>query len=158
MTSTQILEQSVIINTSSTIVEQCITELSLIHQWLNPLLKCEPVGERWSTEVGSKSRFMIQVPLWYPSLNVVVVERQPGLIIWGFDGFFQGCDRWECQPLDHVNHDTFPSTLLINRFEYSIPNSIISWGFNRFALSWTKKDMEAQLQRLKQVAEQLNIN
>ncbi|MBD2137479.1 SRPBCC family protein [Anabaena sp. FACHB-1237] len=151
MTSSQILEQSVIINTSSTIVEQCITELHLMHQWLNPVLRCEPVDEIWSTEVGSHSRFIIQVPLLYPTLNVVVVERQPGLIVWGFEGFFQGCDRWECQPLN--DHTLLPCTLLINRFEYSIPNPIISWGFNKFALSWTQKDMEAQLQRLKQVAE-----
>jgi len=147
---TQILEQSVKINTPATIVEQCVTELHLMHQWLNPVLRCQPVGEVWSTEVGSQSRFIIQVPLLYPTLNVVVVERQPGLIVWGFEGFFQGCDRWECQALDN-------GTLLINRFEYSIPNPIISWGFNKFAISWTKKDMEAQLQRLKQVAEQLNI-
>jgi hypothetical protein len=149
MTYSQILEQSVTINTSSTIVEQCIIELHLMHQWLNPVLRCEPVGEIWSTEVGSQSRFIIQVPLLYPTLNVVVVERQPGLIVWGFEGFFQGCDRWECQPLHN-------GTLLINRFEFSIPNPIISWGFNKFAISWTKQDMEAQLQRLKQVAEKLN--
>ena len=82
-------------------------------------------------------------------MNSVVVERQPGLVVWEFQGFFQGRDRWECQP-------TEKGTLLLNRFEYDIPNPLVSWGFNTFAASWTKEDMQAQLRRLKRVAEQQN--
>ncbi|MFM5981793.1 MAG: SRPBCC family protein [Sphaerospermopsis kisseleviana] len=144
----QVLEQSIKINAPATLVEQCLTDLTLMHRWLNPVLRCEPVGEVWSTELGSRSRFMIQIPVIKPTLNTVVIERQPGLIVWGFKGFFQGCDRWECQP--------FPKgTLLINRFEFKIPNPVVSWGFNTFAASWTKADMEAQLKRFKRVAEDL---
>jgi hypothetical protein len=29
----------------------------------------------------------------------------------------------------------------------------VNWGFNTFAASWTKQDMQAQLRRLKRVAE-----
>jgi hypothetical protein len=144
----QILEQSIKINATATTVERCITDLSLMHRWLNPALRCEPVGESWSTEIGSESLFMIQVPLLQPTLKSVVVERQPGLVVWKFSGFFQGCDRWECQPVES-------GTFLLNRFEFTIPNPIVNWGFNTFAASWTKADMEAQLKRLKQVAERL---
>jgi hypothetical protein len=147
MSSRQVFEQSIQINATATVVERCITDNKLMHRWLNPALRCEPVGD-WSTDVGSRSRFALQIPLLKPTLNSVVIERTPGLIVWEFEGFFQGSDRWECQPLKE-------GTRLINRFEFEIPNPIISWGFHNFAEPWTKKDMQAQLGRLKRVAEEL---
>ncbi|BAU67305.1 hypothetical protein STA3757_47160 [Stanieria sp. NIES-3757] len=147
MSSPQIFEQSIAIKASATVVESCFTDLELMHRWLNPVLKCEPIG-KWNTAIGSLSRFTIKIPLLEPSLKSVVVEREPGLIVWQFDGFFQGRDRWECHPLSE-------GTLLINRFEFEIPNAVVSWGFNQFAATWTKNDMQAQLRRLKRVAEQV---
>lgn len=145
MSNAQVFEQSIQINASATVVERCITDQALMHQWLNPILRCEPIG-KWSTNVGSRSRFIIQIPLLQPTLNSVVVEREPGLVVWEFTGFFQGRDRWECQPSEK-------GTRLLNRFEFKIPNSLISWGFNTFAANWTQNDMQAQLRRLKRVAE-----
>jgi hypothetical protein len=144
-----ILEQSIRINASATIVERCFTDLELMERWLNPALKCQPIGGQWSTELGSKSKFIIQVPLLLPTLTNTVIVRQPGLIVWQFEGFFRGSDRWECEPIDR-------GTLLLNRFEFSIPNPIVAWGFQRFALKWTRADMESQLRRLKLVAEELH--
>ncbi len=145
MTSRQVFEQSVQIHASATTVERCLTDLTLMHRWLNPALRCEPIG-RWSTELGSQSQFLIQVPWLSPTLQSTVAEREPGLIVWQFKGFFQGCDRWECQP-------TESGTSLLNRFEFDIPNPIVRYGFNTFAAQWTKRDMQAQLRRLKRVAE-----
>ncbi|MEM7758941.1 MAG: SRPBCC family protein [Cyanobacteria bacterium J06638_38] len=142
----QVFEQSIRIKASSVVTEECLTDLKLMHRWLNPLLKCEPIGT-WNTDVGSLSRFTIKIPLIQPSLRSVVAQREPGLIVWEFDGFFKGRDRWECQPAKN-------GTLLLNRFEFEIPNPIVSWGFNNFAASLTKKDMQAQLRRLKRVAEE----
>jgi hypothetical protein len=149
MSANQTFEQSIQISASATIVERCITNQTLMHRWLNPALRCEPVGE-WSSDVGAKSRFFIQIPILQPTLNSTVVKRQPGLIIWQFTGFFHGCDRWECQP-------TEKGTTLINRFEFTIPNPIVSWGFKTFAEKSTKQDMQAQLRRLKRVAEEIQI-
>jgi Polyketide cyclase / dehydrase and lipid transport len=146
--SMTIFEQSIQIKASATAVDKCITDLELMQQWLNPLLKCEPIGS-WQTSVGSKSRFTIQIPVIKPTLKNVVIAREPGLIVWGFDGFFKGRDRWECQPNER-------GTRLINRFEFNIPNRLMAWGFDRFAANWTKADMEAQLRRLKLVAEELH--
>ena len=106
-------EQSIQINASATVVERCITDRALMHRWLNPVLRCEPVGE-WSTDVGSRSRFVIQIPIVKPTLQSVVLERQPGLIVWEFKGFFQGRDRWECQPVPE-------GTRLLNRFRVRNP-------------------------------------
>jgi len=147
MSNAQVFEQSIQINASATVVERCITDQTLMHRWLNPILRCEPVGE-WSTEVGSRSRFVIQIPLLQPTLTSVVVEREPGLVVWEFKGFFKGRDRWECQPNER-------GTRLLNRFEFEIPNPLISWGFKTFAANWTKDDMQAQLRRLKRVAEEI---
>jgi hypothetical protein len=142
----QVFEQSIQIKASATVVERCITDRVLMHRWLNPALRCDPVGE-WNTEVGSNSRFIIQIPILQPTLNSKVVEREPGLIVWEFTGFFQGRDRWECQPIPE-------GTLLVNRFEFTVANPLIRWGFNTFAAAWTKEDMQAQLRRLKLVAQE----
>ncbi len=147
MPDRQVFEQSIEIYTSASTVEHCISDRALMHRWLNPALRCEPIGE-WDTAVGSRSRFIIQIPWVQPTLESVVIEREPGLIVWGFEGFFQGCDRWECQPQAQ-------GTRLLNRFEFEIPNALIRFGFNRFASTWTQADMKAQLYRLKQVAESL---
>ena len=140
-------EQSIQIKASATAVDKCITDLALMQRWLNPLLKCEPMGE-WQTSVGSKSKFVIQIPVIQPTLKNTVLAREPGLIVWGFNGFFKGTDRWECEPNER-------GTRLINKFEFNIPNRLVAWGFDRFAATWTKADMEAQLRRLKRVAEEL---
>jgi hypothetical protein len=150
MCAYQSFEQSIHIKASATVVEKCITDLHLMHRWLNPALRCEPIGV-WSTQVGSQSQFTIQVPWLRPRLISTVVEREPGLIVWGFKGFFTGRDRWECNP-------ELDSTRLVNRFEFAIPNPIVRFGFNTFAAAWTKKDMEAQLRRLKQVAEEVYLH
>ena len=142
-----IFEQSIQIKASAIVVDKCITDLALMQRWLNPMLKCEPMGE-WRTDVGSKSKFVIQIPVIQPTLKNIVLAREPGLIIWGFDGFFKGIDRWECEPNER-------GTRLVNQFEFNIPNRLVAWGFDRFAATWTKADMEAQLRRLKRVAEEL---
>lgn len=143
----QVFEQSIFIHASATAVEQCFTDLELMHQWLNPALRCYAVGE-WSTLLGSRSQFVIQVPFIKPTLYSVVAEREPGLVVWEFSGFFKGRDRWECRPSNQ-------GTLLLNRFEFNIPNPIVRFGFNAIAANWTKQDMQSQLKRLKQVAESI---
>jgi Polyketide cyclase / dehydrase and lipid transport len=149
MSAPQFFEQSIAIKANSTQVERCFTDLTLMNSWLNSALRCEVLeGTSWRTDLGAKSQFVIQIPLFNPVLISTVVEREPGLVVWEFEGFFRGRDRWEVQPQDQ-------GSLLINRFEFTIPNPIVAFGFNTFAAKWTKADMEAQLQRLKQVAERL---
>lgn len=150
MSSNRVFEQAIQIQASAISVERCLTDLTLMHRWLNPALRCEPVGGEWSTELGSQSRFVIQMPLLQPTLKSVVIEREPGLIVWGFNGFFQGRDRWECNP-------ELEKTRLVNRFEFNIPNPVIRFGFDTFAATWTQQDMQAQLRRLKHVAEAVYV-
>ncbi|MCG9886353.1 MAG: SRPBCC family protein [Cyanobacteria bacterium] len=144
--SQRVFEQSIYIQASATAVERCLTDLDLMHRWLNPAVRCDPVGT-WGTDLGDRSRFILKLPL-EPALNNQVVEREPGKIVWAFTGFFRGCDRWECVP-------DGAGTLLLNRFAFEIPNPLVAWGFDRVAAGWVKGDMEAQLRRLKRVAEEV---
>lgn len=156
------IENSIWIKAPWRVVERCWGELPLMHRWLNPMLRCEPEGETWSTAVGSRCRFMIRVPglspARWPTLRSVVVEREPGLVVWEFDGFFQGRDRWSCESehgpggQDEMGSDR---TRLCNRFAFEIPNPLVAWGFRTVARGWTEADMRAQLERFKQVAEEL---
>jgi hypothetical protein len=150
MAKHRIFEQAITIAARATTVERCITTQQLMHRWLNPALRCEPFEATWDTDLGGKSRFILNLPLIEPTLMSTVIERQPGLVVWGFDGFFEGCDRWECQPID-------AGTRLLNRFEFTISNPLVAFGFDLVAARWTKQDMEAQLQRLKQVAEREEV-
>lgn len=146
MVQPRVYEHTIPIYASASAVEFCFTDLPTLHRWLNPALRCEPMGDTWSTDLGSRSRFVIQVPLLAPSLYSTVVEREPGLVVWQFEGFFQGTDRWECRPTDY-------GTELLNRFSFTVPNPVVAWGFDAIAARWTQADMAAQLKRLKQVAE-----
>lgn len=148
MATPQVFEQAIVIRASATDVEHCITDRVLMHRWLNPALRCEPMGE-WDTDLGGQSKFVVQTPLWQPTLVSTVIDRQPGLIVWGFSGVFRGQDRWECRPVS-------AGTELLNRFEFEIENPLVKAGFNWFAASWTQKDMRAQLKRLKTIAEALD--
>lgn len=141
--------QSVTIAASPAAVDYCFTDLAAMHRWLNPALRCEPIGN-WSTQPGAQSRFTIEIPLWRPTLTSTVIQRSPHLIIWQFEGFFQGQDQWQWQA-------TGKGTQLTNQFEFTISQPIVEFGFNHLASHWTRKDMAAQLQRLKQIAEHQSL-
>jgi Polyketide cyclase / dehydrase and lipid transport len=154
MANIRVFEQTVQINAAVAAIERCLDDLPTLHRWLHPALRCEPLAPAtWSTSLGSRSRFVIQIPLVRPSLESLVVDRQPGLVVWEFTGFFQGRDRWECQPVGSDDGPQTPSTILLNRFEFTIPQPWVAWGFNQFAAGLTQRDMRAQLQRFKRVAE-----
>ena len=143
----QTFTQSIDIAASPEQVERTFTELDLMQRWLNPMLVCLPVGQ-WSTDVGSQSQFVVKVPIGSLALENQVIDRGPGLVVWSFDGFFRGVDRWECHKID-------AGTCLTNSFSFDVPNPLIRFGFNTFAKRLTARDMTDQLQRLKVVAESL---
>lgn len=138
-------QQSIEIKASPQQVDHCLVDPELMHQWLNPLLRCEAVGS-WSVTVGHDFRFILQVPLLSPTLTCRVIDRGSYWVEWQFTGFFTGSDRWECVP-------TESGTLLNNRFQFDIPNPWVAWGFHQTAEGWTKRDMYQQLERIKKLVE-----
>ncbi len=141
----QVWEQSIQINTSAVVVDRCITELNLLRQWMSS--SCEPIGD-WSVSIGSYSRLVVKLSLFQFNLSRIVVVREPGLIVWGFDGLITGRDRWECRPHEQ-------GTLLVNRWELQTSN-LAGWGWRRLASNWTADEMANQLRRLKYLAEELH--
>lgn len=167
--------QTIEIAASLAQVDRCLTDPTLMHRWLNPLLRCEAVGS-WSDQVGSQFRFLIGIPLWQPVLTCEIssrgIETEQRWIEWSFAGFFVGSDRWQMQSMTSIATSiakderakdsssppeiTKQITKLINSFDFEIPNPLVSWGFNVMAAGLTQSDMQAQLQRLQQVAEALS--
>ena len=145
----RVYENSVEIAASVMSCDRCLTDPELMHRWLNPMLRCESLGE-WSVDVGDRFRFVVKVPIVELSLSCTVRDREPGLVVWQFEGFFVGSDRWECQPQANGH------TRLLNRFESEIPNPLVRAGFDLVAAQLTQADMRAQLQRFKQVAEAID--
>jgi len=45
-----------------------------------------------------------------------VIDRAPGLVVWEFDGFFRGIDRWECHKID-----TGINTGINSKFQLATP-------------------------------------
>lgn len=165
--STFVYTQSVVIETDLAQVDRCLTDPDLMRRWLNPLLRCEAIGS-WSDQVGGRFRFTVGIPLWQPSLDCVIrsrgIEPDTRWIEWGFEGFFVGSDLWRMVPFqtqdssnqNKANHQPKPAIELVNRFRFGIPNPVVNWGFQMAAAGLTQRDMQAQLQRIKQVAEGLN--
>jgi hypothetical protein len=140
-------ERSIQINASALIVDRCLTELDLIQRWRNSLVLTLPIGD-WSVAEGSRSRLFLQFSLLPITLRNVVVRREPGLIVWKFTGWLQGYDRWECQPTDR-------GTRLVNCWEGQMGNRWLDWWWKYFGERAWADDREAQLMRIKYVAEEL---
>lgn len=166
---TFVYTQSVVIEADLAQVDRCLTDPDLMGRWLNPLLRCEAIGS-WSDQVGSRFRFRVGIPLWQPSLDCVIcsrgIEPDTRWIEWGFEGFFVGSDLWRMMPFqaqdnqdstnqNRIHHQSKPVIELVNRFQFGIPHPVVNWGFQVAAAGLTQRDMQAQLQRLKQVAEGL---
>ncbi len=141
----RIWEQSIQINASAVVVDRCITELDLQRRWRSS--PSEPIGN-WSVTVGSYSRLAIKLPWGQFDLSRIVVIREPGLVVWGFDGLLKGKDRWECRPGEQ-------GTQVFNRWELQT-NNLMGWGWQHFYHQQIADEMVAQLMRLKYVAEELH--
>jgi hypothetical protein len=140
-------EKSIQIKASATVVDRCLTELALIQRWRSGLVTCAARGE-WSTSLGSPSRLRLENSLWPLTLGQIVVQREPGLIVWEFSGGLRGTDGWECQPATN-------GTRLVNCWEWRAANGWINWWWRSFGAQAIADDIDAQLMRIKYVAEEL---
>ncbi len=77
----EVVEQAIAIRASASAVERCLTDRELMHRWLNPALRCDPVGE-WGTELGDRSRFVLQVPGLEPAPRASAARRCPTSTTW----------------------------------------------------------------------------
>jgi hypothetical protein len=140
-------ERSIQIEATATAVERCFTELDLVSQWLTPMFRCEAIGN-WEAAVGNRCHLTIVSRFLRLGTIARVIVREPGSIVWQFEGALRGIDRWECEPNSE-------GTRLIHSREMTFSNPIFAWLFDRLFLSSTEHQNKVQISRLKAVAEEV---
>ncbi|WP_322487189.1 SRPBCC family protein [Chloroflexus sp.] len=143
-----LLEEFVIVNAPMARVEQVMTDEALSRRWMSPAVQFAPL-DGWSFATGARWRLRLTGVGPLLEAGYIVVERRPGLILWAFDGFWEGFDAWQWLPWQNQTDQT----LIHNRIEYrlKIPGLDIIWPLT--IAPFMKFDAQVQMKRLKQVCE-----
>ncbi len=143
-----LLEEFVIVNAPMDRVERVMTEPALMERWISPAVQFMPL-DGWRFDAGAPWRLRLTGagPLF--KAGYVVAERRPGLVLWAFDGFWEGFDAWQWLPWQ----DRTDQTLIHNRIEYrlKIPGLDSIWPLT--IAPFMKLDAQTQMKRLQQVCE-----
>ncbi|MGB9633395.1 MAG: SRPBCC family protein [Chloroflexaceae bacterium] len=146
---TYLQEEFVVVEAPLERVEAVMTERALMTRWMSPAVRFEPL-ETWSFEQGARWRLTLTGLGRALEAHYVVHDRQPGLVLWAFNGFWEGFDAWHWRPFQgHAGR-----TLIQNRIEYnlSIPILDVLWPATVGPLmGW---DAKVQMRRLKSVCEE----
>lgn len=144
---THLLEEFIVVDAPMARVELALTEGAHMLRWMSGAVQFTPLdgwrfdqGARWHLTLTGLGRLL--------EAHYVVHERRQGLILWAFDGFWEGFDAWHWLPAAPGQ------TTIQNRIEYTLRLPIVDvlWPATVGPLmGW---DAQAQMQRLKQVCEQ----
>jgi hypothetical protein len=141
-------EEFVIATATIARVEAALTERSLMQRWMSPAVQFVPLAGVWSFATGTRWQLTLSGLGDLLRADYIVQERRPGLILWAFDGFWQGFDAW------HWFIGRAPGEIIIqNRIEYElrVPGLAAIWPLTVGPLmGW---DARVQMQRLKEVCE-----
>lgn len=126
-----------------------MTERDLMLRWMSPAVRFEPLNG-WRFEMGDRWRLTLTGLGDLLYADYVVYERRPGLVLWAFDGFWEGFDAWHWlpSPVEPAH------TIIQNRIEYElrVPGLDLIWPLTVGPLmDW---DADVQMQRLKRVCEE----
>ncbi|MCU0491892.1 MAG: SRPBCC family protein [Chloroflexaceae bacterium] len=148
-----LLEEFVVVNASMPTVERVMRERDLMQQWMSPAVQFQPLdgweftqGDRWSLTLTGLGSLL--------KADYVVHERRDGLILWAFNGFWEGFDAWHWYP----NPTDKRQTVIQNRIEYElrIPGLELIWRMAIGpAMGW---DAKVQMERLKKVCESVVVS
>lgn len=147
MDETHLLEEFVLVTAPMERVEAVMTEQALMRRWMSPAVRFTPL-EGWSFAEGARWQLTLTGLGRLLEAHYIVHERRPGLILWSFDGFWQGFDAWHWRPAGEGQ------TQIQNRIEYSLRLPILDvvWPATLGPLmGW---DARTQMQRLKHVCEE----
>lgn len=125
-----------------------MTDRALMERWMSPAVVFSPL-DGWRFDTGAPWRMQLRGLGSLLDAGYIVADRQPGLILWAFDGFWEGFDAWHWRSLDDGR------TLIQNRIEYNlrVPGLDLIWPLTIGPLMG--RDADVQMQRLKRVCEQL---
>lgn len=147
MDATHLLEEFVVVTAPIERVEAVMTEQALMERWMSSAVRFTPLegwgfaqGARWHLTLTGLGRLL--------EAHYVVHERSPGLILWAFDGFWNGFDAWHWRPAGAG------TTLIQNRIEYTLRQPILDVVWPATVGPLMGWDARTQMQRLKQVCEE----
>lgn len=141
-------EEFVVVAAPMERVEAIMTERDLMERWISRAVQFEPL-DGWSFETGARWRMTLTGIGDLLRADYVVHERRPGLILWAYNGFWEGFDAWHWMPAAAAGH-----TVIQNRLEYElrVPGLDLIWPLTvEPVMAW---DARVQMQRLKQVCEE----
>ncbi len=147
-----LLEEFVVVNAAMDRVETVMTDETLMKRWMSPAVQFTPL-DGWNFATGARWRLRLTGVGPLLEAGYLVVERRPGLILWAFDGFWEGFDAWQWLQWQG-NPD---QTLIHNRIEYHlrVPGLDLIWPLTIAPLM--KLDAQAQMVRLRQVCEAVMV-
>jgi hypothetical protein len=144
---THLQEEFVVVTAPLERVEAAMTERALMERWMSPAVRFEPL-DGWQFSAGARWRLRLTGLGRLLEANYVVYERSAGLILWSFDGFWEGFDAWHWRP-----HGAHGQVLIQNRIEYTLrfPGLDLIWPATMGPLmGW---DAKVQMDRLRRVCE-----
>jgi hypothetical protein len=144
----QLQEEFVVVRATLAQVEAVMTKRTLMQRWMSPAVQFAPEDGEWSFAEGSRWQLTLSGLGDLLRADYIVQERRAGLILWAFDGFWQGFDAW------HWFTAAAPGQIVIqNRIEYEVrvPGLAALWPLTVGPLmGW---DARVQMHRLKEVCE-----
>lgn len=141
-------EDFVVVQAGAERVQRVMTEHGLMERWMSPAVSFAPL-EGWRFDRGARWRLRIAGLGPMLEADYIVFERRDGLILWAFDGFWEGFDAWHWRPRGEGGE-----TMIQNRIEYRLKLAGLDliWPATLGALmGW---DADVQMRRLKQVCEE----
>ncbi|PDV96420.1 SRPBCC family protein [Candidatus Chloroploca asiatica] len=146
---THLLEEFVVVRAPMGRVEAVMTERDPMLRWMSGAVRFEPVDGVWTFDQGTRWQLTLSGLGRLLQASYVVHERRPGLILWAFDGFWEGFDAWHWMPQQDPEH-----TLIQNRIEYQLRVPVIDVVWPATVGPLMGWDARVQMQRLKQVCEE----
>jgi hypothetical protein len=106
-------EDFVVVRAGMARVDQVMTDKALMGRWISPTVRFVPL-DGWRFNRGARWRLSMTGLGSLLEADYSVFERREGLILWAFDGFWEGFDAWHWRP--HGDG----GTLIQNRIEYRL--------------------------------------
>jgi hypothetical protein len=139
-------EDFVIVRAGMERVGAVMTAQALMERWISPAVRFVPL-DGWRFDQGARWKLRLPGLGGLIEADYMVFERREGLILWAFDGFWEGFDAWHWQPQGEGK------TLIQNRIEYRVKLAGLSlvWPVTIGpVMGW---DADVQMGRLKSVCE-----
>lgn len=142
-----LLEEFVLVAAPTARVEAVMTERELMGRWMSRAVQFTP-RDGWRFDKGAPWQLTLTGLGRMLEAHYIVHDRQPGLILWAFDGFWEGFDAWHWRPAGPT------ATLIQNRIEYALRLPVLDLIWPATVGPMMGWDARAQMERLKQVCEQ----